>query len=702
MRLLCLLKKKPFCNDLHYFLIAIVLLMIGLKYNLLLILLFIYLIFIINKTKLLLPISIILLLIIANISITKIIRSTNEKTNYDGYVLDVIDDNTYIFQSGIIKLKLNEYNHNYKPGDVLNIDVEIRSSEKQYSNDFDYTEYLYTEGISYYGKVIKSKYFKSGFSIYYLKYLYKNYLKEQLSEESYNYVVTMVFGDNSLESNIKEGYSILGISHILAISGMHILFLFKIISFILLKLFHYYKNDIPLLILGVFILFIGAPVTALRAFLFLLIASLNKKGNIHYTKLDILSISFIILVLFNPYNCYSTGFILSFLVSFILIFKNEFIKTKNKVLNIYLTYLIIYFITLPFVIKITGKISIISIILSPLLSNLIFILLPISYLLAIFPILDYIFKYVFIFNNNYIESISKLCPLINIKTFSIYITLIYYFILGSIFYSILNNKIPLLRILLFSSYLLILVFAKYINPITSVTFISVGQGDSALIKLPFNQGNVLIDAYNSYNYLKTEGISNLEYLILTHSDDDHIGDYKKILDNINVSNIIYPKYDNKFDDLLLNYNNKIEIKSGMNLKFSNSNIKILGPINDNNSANNNSIVFKIKLLNKTFLFTGDMEQKEEDDLINYYKNELDSDILKVGHHGSITSTSKSFLDYVSPTYSVISVGKYNKFGHPDIEVLNRLKSCSKTYLTSINGNITFNLFNNNLWINTYR
>ncbi|MBR3617092.1 MAG: DNA internalization-related competence protein ComEC/Rec2 [Acholeplasmatales bacterium] len=702
MRLLNLLKKKPFCNDLHYFLIAIVLLMIGLKYNILLILFFIYLVFIIKKTNLLLPISILLLFIIAHVSTLKIIRTINQKTTYNGYILDVIDDNTYIFQSGIIKLRLNDYEHNLKPGDVLTVDVEIRSSEKDYSNDFDYTNYLYTEGISYSGKVIKKEYIKKGFSIYSLKYMYKSYLKDHLSDESYPYVMTMVFGDNLLESNIKEGYSILGISHILAISGLHIIFLFKIILFIFLKLFHYYKSDIPLLIISLFVLFIGLPTTSLRALLFLIIGSINKKGNIHYTKLDILSISFIILMLMNPYNFYSIGFILSFLVSFILIFKNDLIKTKNKVLNTYLSYILIYFVTLPFVIKITGKISIFSIILSPILSNLIYVLLPVSYLLSIFPILDIVLKYIFIFINNYIEGISKIAPLIHIKTLNIYLMIIYYAILIGILYSFSNKKIPYIKILALSSYILILVMFKYLNPISSVTFISVGDGDSALIRLPFSQGVLLVDAYNSYDYLKTEGISKIDYLLLTHSDDDHTGDYKKILDNINVSYIIYPKYDNRFKELLKDYDNKIEVKSDTNLKFKNTNIKILGPVMDNETPNNNSIVFKIDIFNKTFLFTGDMEEKEENDLILKYGKELKSDVIKVAHHGSNTSSADNLLKLVQPTYSVISVGKYNKYGHPHVEVLNRLKEYSKTYLTSNNGNITFNLFNNNLWITTYR
>ena len=128
--------------------------------------------------------------------------------------------------------------------------------------------------------------------------------------------------------------------------------------------------------------------------------------------------------------------------------------------------------------------------------------------------------------------------------------IIYYAILIGILYSFSNKKIPYIKILALSSYILILIMFKYLNPISSVTFISVGDGDSALIRLPFSQGVLLVDAYNSYDYLKTEGISKIDYLLLTHSDDDHTGDYKKILDNINVSYIIYPKYDNRFKELL--------------------------------------------------------------------------------------------------------------------------------------------------------
>ena len=702
MRLLSLLKKKPFCNDLHFFLISIVLLMLGLKYYPLLFLLLIYLIFIFKKTKLIIPISLLCLIIISIFSITKIIRDNNIKTNYKGYILDILDDNTYIFKSGLVKIRITDYNHNQKPGDVLNLEVELRENKKSYENDFDYEEYLYSNGISYYGKVKKKEFIKSGFSIYSLKYMYLNYLKSNLSNESFSYIEAIVFGDNNLESNIKDSYSILGISHILAISGLHIILLFKIISFILLKIFHYYKDTIPIIIISIFILLIGAPISAIRALLFLIIGAINKKGDIYYTKLDILSISFIIILLFNPYRFYSLGFLLSFIVSFILIFVNDIIKDDNKIKKAFKTYILIYFSTLPLVIKISGAISILSIILAPILSYLAFIMIPICYILSIFPILDIIFKYFFIFMNLYIEGLSNIIPLLHIKTMNIYFILIYYLIFGLIIYLIASKKKYYIGYILLSTYLSLFILFKYITPIASITYIDCGQGDSALIRLPHSAGVVLVDAYNSYDYLKTEGIDRIDYLVLTHSDDDHIGDYEKILNKIVVNTIICPKYDTRFNNLLKNYKNIKLVNYNMNINLKDTKMEILGPINSYDDTNSNSIVFKINIFNKSFLFTGDMTIEEENDLIKEYKNKLDSDVLKVAHHGSNTSSQELFLNYVTPTYSIISVGLNNKYNLPNKEVVNRLNKISKVYMTKDSGNITFNLLNDKMWINTYR
>lgn len=702
MGLLNSLRQKPFCNDLHFFLIPVILLILGLKYYFILIFLFIYLIFIFKKTKLMIPILFLLLLFLSIITSLKLIREFNMSDNYQGLITDV-DDKSYVVNSGLYKIKCYEKNHKYLPGDIVDVKIELYDNKKSYDSDFDSEEYLYSNNISYSGKVIKSRLIGKGISINSLKYNYLNYLKQNLKEESYNYVLALIFGDNNLNDEIKDSFSILGISHILAISGLHIILIFKIITFCLIKIFHYKGDLIPLFIISLFVIFIGIPPSSFRAILFLIISSLNKKGKIRYTKLDILSISAIIMLLYNPYMLFSLGFILSYLVSFILIFDNDFKKTKSKLINNYIIYFLIFFISLPFTIRITNHISILSLLLSPILSPFIaYILLPISLILSIFPILDIFLKYVYIFITFYVVNLSSYSPLINIKSFNLYMIIIYYFLFIFIIISLEMNKNKIISILMLTLYLLIIISFKYIDPFSYVTFIDVGQGDSALIRLSYNKGNILIDAYNSFDYLKNMGIDELDYLIITHSDSDHVGDYKEICNYFNVKKIIYPKYDEGFDELLSKYPNKVMVDYTKSLKIDDFEIDILGPINSYKEKNSNSIVCKIFIDGTSFLFTGDMTTEEEYDLINKYHNYLDSDILKVGHHGSDTSSCEEFLRLVSPKYSIISVGENNKYNLPKKLVVDRLKKYSKIYMTKDCGNIDFKLINNKVFVSTYR
>lgn len=705
MRLLQILKKKPLCNEFHFILIAIMLLMLSIKYYFFIIFLVLYLIYIFKYKHFILTIVFLILIITIRILITNIINNSFEyKDNYDAYVIDIKDDNSYYAYIGLNKVLIYDYNHDIKPGDKINLSLKIIDNKKSYENDFDNEVYLKSKGLSFSAKAKDTKLINHGLSINSLKYYYLKYLSNILSSESFSYVNQMVFGNNNMDSDIKEGYSVLGISHILAISGLHILFLFKIISFILLKVFHYYDSKIPIILIAIYVLFIGIEAAIFRALLFLILNKLNDKSNIKYTKLDILSISFIIMIIFRPYFSYNTGFILSFLVSFVLIYANEIIKkTKSNLINSYKIYILIFLFTFPFVININNTISLTSLILSPILSLILsFIILPITYLITLFPILDYVFKYLFIGLNNYVINLKNIMFLINIKSFNVYLISIYYLILGFLIFSYLKRKHYILMISILVFYIIGIKSFKYVTPYGEVTFIDVDQGDSILVRLPYSKKVMLIDAYNSFDYLKREGIDNIDYLVLTHSDNDHIKDYKKIINYFNVDKLIYPIYDEKFKYLLKDINiNAYGIND--NYKFSDLlNLKILGPINKYDDPNSNSIVIKLYLENKSILFTGDMTEKEENDLIKKYKKELKSNVLKVGHHGSKTSTSKEFLDLVNPDISVISVGLNNSYNLPDDIILERLKNTSKVYMTKDCGNITYRYFKDKNWIKTYR
>ena len=700
MRLSKILRKKPFYNNIIYFLISVLLLIISFKYPIFYLFLGLYLVFIVIKTKLLLPIIIILLVFLSRIFIDRI-DTFNMMDNYDIYVNDVIDDKSYLAYYKNKKLLLYQNNHGYKPGDILNVTITFYDiEEKSYENDFDNEYYLKSKGIYRSGRVNKSSYIGSGPSINSSKYYYLNYLKEELSDDSYLYVRALVFGDNNLEGNVRDGYSILGLSHILAISGMHIILLFNILSFVLFKVFKYYRKTIPIVLVTIFVIIIGAPTSSVRAILFLIIGNLNK-GRIRYSRLDILSISCLLMLIINPYLLYSTGFILSFLVSFILIFRDDLID-KRKLFNSHKIYILIFFITLPFVVNISNKISIMSFILSPILSIILgYVLVPISYLLALLPILDYLIKYIFIFMNIYIINLSELLPVFHYPSFNIYLMIIYYVLFGLFIYELYRGR-GIYYIGLVFMYLMMIYGVKYIDSKGNITFIDCGQGDSALIELPYNKGIMVIDCFNSINYLKSKGIEYINYLVLTHSDNDHIGDYKEIIKEFKIGKIFYPKYDDRFDDLLKDYNNKYAINDLVDLNNDLFNIDIFGPINKYDDPNSNSIVLKIRIYKTSILFTGDMTIKEEEDLINKYKSKLNSDILKVGHHGSSTSSSDEFIKLVSPEISIISVSKNNNYGLPDNKIVNKLKKESKVYMTKDSGNINLYIKKEDYYIKPYR
>ncbi|MBQ9124137.1 MAG: DNA internalization-related competence protein ComEC/Rec2 [Acholeplasmatales bacterium] len=701
MKLLRLLRNKPFCNDFHFLLIAVIIFLIAIKYPLFFILLAIYLVFIYKNTKYLLPILIIISLIFLIHTIQNN-KKLEDKEYYYADIINVIDNESYIIKIDNIKILAYEKNHSYSPGDKIKCKLKLYDkSEKSSSNDFDYNEYLLSKGISFSAKVLESKFIKSGFSINNIKYNYLNYLEKHLSNASYQYVEALVFGNNNIDDELNEGYQILGLSHILAISGLHILMLYKIISFLLLKLFKYRYSLIPITIITIYVIIIGYPPSCLRALLFLIIGALNNKAKIKYTKLDILSISMLIMILMNPYQIYQTGFILSYLVSFILIFSNEIIKKNNGLIGSYKLHLLIYFLTLPFVASISNKISITSLLLAPILTTITtIIVMPLSFILAIFPILDILINPIFSLFNSYIIGLNKSSFAINIPTLNIYIKALYYLIYSFIIVSIIKERRRLISIIYFSFFIFIIANYRLFNPFHKITFIDVGQGDSAIIELKNNKGIVLIDAYNCNDYLMSTGLSTIDYLILTHSDNDHIGDLEIILDNYNIKNILIPKYDNGFE-MLEEYSYKA-VDYNYGFYMDDVYFDIIGPINRYSDTNSNSIVIKVNIEGYKFLFCGDMTIEEENDLINQYSTYLDSDVLKVGHHGSKTSSSEEFLEYVTPKYSIVSVGLNNYYGLPDIEVMNRLSKYEYIYQTRYNGNIEFYIFNEKLWARAYK
>lgn len=231
-----------------------------------------------------------------------------------------------------------------------------------------------------------------------------------------------------------------------------------------------------------------------------------------------------------------------------------------------------------------------------------------------------------------------------------------------------------------------------------IHFLDVGQADAALV-LCDNEA-MLIDGGNAedssliYSYLKTHSINHLEYIICTHPHEDHVGGLSGALNYATVGTVYcsIDSYDSKTFDNFKHYlekqNKEIEIPSvGDSFSLGGSTVSILGPVENYSDINNTSIVLRIQYGNTSFLFAGDAEIDSEQDILNAGTN-LKSTLLKVGHHGSDTSTSYRWLREISPEYAIISVGKNNSYGHPTEQTLSRLQDAEVTlFRTDLQGYI---------------
>lgn len=230
-----------------------------------------------------------------------------------------------------------------------------------------------------------------------------------------------------------------------------------------------------------------------------------------------------------------------------------------------------------------------------------------------------------------------------------------------------------------------------------IEFINVGQGDSALIQCDGHY--MMIDGGPSdasstvYSILKSKGINNIDYMIATHPDADHIGGLSGALNYAKVGKCYSPvtSHDTKTFNSLLKYLGKQNItlsipKAGEAFELGGALVELIGPIYPSSDTNNNSIVVKVTYGKKSFIFMGDAEEEEESSILSARKD-LSCDVIKIGHHGSSSSTSNALLQKVNPTYAVISVGK-NSYGHPTAKTLNKLiKSDITIYRTDLHGDI---------------
>lgn len=622
---------------------------------------------------------IIILILVIVITIFRLNIINNYNSPYTGIVTKItkLEDKTSIYLNN--KVICTTYKK---------IDINLGDKIKVYG-EFN-NNYIY---ISKYKLISKNK------SIYY-------FIKSKIISTFNNrYLYTFILGDKSyLDKNVVRSYQENGISHLFAISGMHISLLVLIITKIL-KLFRineYKRFKITSIILLLYLLLVGFSPSILRGVLFYFLFTINNIYYFYIKKINLFIIILSIALLINPNYVYDLGFLYSYSISLALLIFSDYLK-GNYFISLLKVSIISNLVSIPITLYSFNQINLLSILYNlvyvPFIS---FIVFPFTLVVLIIKPLEPIYNLLIIV----LENTSLFLSNINIfkltfKELNIFVYIIYFII---IFIFLFRKK----RVYLYI-FLVLLVIHFFLPSGNYIEYINVGQGDSSLISS--NNKTILIDTggnrnrdiyyYNLKPVLKKNGIRKIDYLILTHGDFDHIGEAINLVNNFKVDKVIFNC--GEFNDLekgLIKVLDKKKIKYYSCVKELNidKNKLYFLQTKEYDNENDNSNVIYTELNGYIFMFMGDASVTTEKEILDKY-NLPNIDVLKVGHHGSKTSSSKEFIDEINSKYSVISVGKKNRYGHPNKEVLDNLEN-SKIYRTDQDGSIMFKIKNNKLKIKT--
>jgi len=574
-------------------------------------------------------------------------------------------------------------------------------------NLFNYKKYLYFNKIYYLLEINELKIDKKTDNIL---YKIKNYAYLRASKIKYNkYIYAYILGTtDNLEENIIDSYRTNGISHLFALSGLHVgifsLILMKILSKLKIKKVYNYLFIFIILLMFAFIT--GFSPSILRSILLFFLLGINKIYNLNIRTINILYLTFSIIVLVNPFIIFQIGFILSFITTFFLILTSYLIENKNYLQSLLIVSAISFISSLGVSIYFFGSINPMGIILNLIFVPLVsFIIFPLSLIVYIFPVLSNILNIL----TNIMENLSLFLTKVKLEIYfpaTNISSIIIYYICLTILFKTRNKKIIFIIFFILMSWKVY----PYFKNETSIYFIDVGQGDSCLLVTPHASKAILIDTGGkiSYNkekwmrhskeyqistdtlipFMRSIGVYKLDYCFLTHGDTDHAGEIINLQKNFKIDKIYINKGEvNKLESNIQKAKiidfEAIQID---NIKIQSLNDKIYMDENDD------SLVFLLNIENVSIILTGDASTKTEKDILSNY-NLSKVDILKVGHHGSKTSSSSDFLETINPSISIISSGLNNRFNHPHQEVLNKLENIGEVYNTAYDGTIEIKIKN---------
>ena len=547
--------------------------------------------------------------------------------------------------------------------------------QKHYESGFDFIFYLKSKGVT---RQINIDNIITIFNAPTFIYKYKNVVTSFLNEDSKSIIDSMLFGERIDEIKFAsiENLEMLAI---FSLSGFHINKVSNLLSNVIVRKKKISKHIIPIIICSFFLILSDFKYSLRRIFLYNVLSLINDKKIKRISNIELLSITCLIFLILEPYSILSS----SFYYSFPFLFYNQIfpIKKKSKILII-LRIFLFYF---PFYLFSNNTVSLLNPLFQILISPLIIILFFLSLILFLIPPFGFILNYLISVLIGLCNGIDKINILMYSGEIKIYFFIIYYFflmllnIIKTYQYNFLFNKI-LIPFIIFNSSVFI---PDYTNKY-EVHYIDVDQGDCTLIR--FKQYNILIDVGGIVNvdlakeslipYFRKKKIRKIDYAILTHLDYDHYGSLPSLQENFIIDNVL------QVEDFISN-NNTLSLKD---FKIINLNDYDLNLTKDKNY---HSGVYKFEIKNNSFLIMGDAPKEIEYKILSDNKD-IDVDYLKVGHHGSNTSSSDEFIKSCMPKEAIISCGLNNKYNFPHDEVISTLNKYNvKIRRTDLEGTIVY-------------
>lgn len=677
----------------------------------------------------------------------------NKKYNSEGIILyGRIRDSVNV---------LKDFYNNIYPGYKLSFKGTLsRGREQRNPGEFDYNKYLLAEGIS--GLI--TTYSTENIGILSQKKLFfasvifsvRKFLDGQLNNlhngETSSLLRGLILADRSgIDNETKTSFINSGVIHVLAVSGLHVGYVVMIFIILFGRFNLYIKTLLTITGLLIFLLITGMPASVTRAVIMAIVIFIAFLTNRSTNIFNSLSIAALIILIINPSDIFKAGFQLSFsaVASIGAVYPKleKMISSKilqNKILRYLSLFLAVSFSaqigTLPFTLYYFGKLSLIALVMNLIVIPAIGLVVGLAFVTIAFSFISHFIASCYAAVNDLVVFLlmqiirfSGALPFsfLNINSYSLIDSVIFYTVIAVLIYLIgrftsLYGKL----ILTLLSVAIIIVYSSLDDSELlpenklSVMAVDVGQGDAILIKFPDGK-TALVDAgdatayYDSgeltilplLNYLE---IDKIDIAYISHMHRDHYGGFVSLIHHNRIKEIVKPRVDSnsvsdlKFEQYLRQKAIPFSYYSKSVLSECNTRIYYLNNefilSNKYFGSNNSGGVIKITYGSTNVLLTGDIEKKAERYYSDLYGNFLDSDLLKVAHHGSNTSSTEEFLSFVTPGFAVISAGFKNKFDHPSAEVIERFEKYeTKVFRTDKSGAVLFisdgNKFMNINWRN---